>query len=146
MPEFLSEYVANLHVHTTYSDGSGSMDEVIAAARQAGLDVLLINDHDTLAARKNGYEGYHGRLLVLVGLELSGPHNHYLVYGVDSCPDYDWQKPQEFINRCKAAGGIGFLAHPFERGTPMLDNGQAFTWTDWSATGFNGLCIWNYSS
>ena len=140
------EYVANLHVHTDYSDGTGPVKEVIAAAGEAGLDVLLINDHDTLAAKEDGYEGYHGRVLVLVGLEVSGPHNHYLVYGTKECPEYEWEKPQDFIDQVKEMGGIGFIAHPDEKGSPLSEGGRAFTWLDWTVKDFNGICIWNHSS
>ena len=140
------EYVTNLHVHTTFSDGTGSIEEVIQAAQKAGLDVLLINDHDTLGAKDAGYEGYHQELLVLVGTELSGPHNHYLAYGIDHCPDYSWRSPQDFIDRIRSEGGLGFLAHPFEKGSPLNEGGHAFTWDDWSVGGFDGICIWNYSS
>jgi len=146
MPDGPFEYVANLHVHTTYSDGSGNMTEVIAAARKAKIDLLLINDHDTLTAKDQGYEGYHGRVLVLVGVELSGRHNHYLAYGLKRCPEHDWQSPQEFIDQVKAAGGIGFLAHPFEKGSPLSEGGRAFTWVDWTVKDFTGLCLWNYTS
>ncbi|MBU2551270.1 MAG: CehA/McbA family metallohydrolase, partial [Proteobacteria bacterium] len=140
------QYVANLHVHTTFSDGSGSVAEVIEAAQQAGLDILIINDHDTLEARNQGLEGYHGRLLVLVGCEISGRHNHYLAFGLSECPDYDCHRPQDFIDRVKSAGGVGFLAHPFEEGSPLSEGGRAFTWEDWSVTRFEGLEIWNYTS
>ncbi|MEW5725835.1 MAG: CehA/McbA family metallohydrolase, partial [Thermodesulfobacteriota bacterium] len=140
------ECVANLHVHTTFSDGSGRMDQVVKAARKAGLDVLLINDHDTLEAREKGYEGYYGRLLVLVGVEVSGPHNHYLAYGLRAMPRYNWQDPQDFIDRIKAVGGVGFLAHPHEKGSPLSEGGRAFTWEDWSVGGYDGLEIWNHTS
>jgi hypothetical protein len=140
------ELLCNLHVHTTFSDGSGTIEQVIAAAQRAGLDVLLINDHDTLAAKDKGIEGYHDHVLVLIGFEYSGPHNHYLVYGLDRCPDYDWRRPQDFIDQVKAMGGVGFLAHPFEQGSPLSEGGQAFTWIDWSVNGFDGLCLWNYMS
>ncbi|MBW1709003.1 MAG: CehA/McbA family metallohydrolase [Deltaproteobacteria bacterium] len=146
MPSPSYEYVANLHVHTTFSDGQGEIDGVISAAQKAGLDLLLINDHNTLTALEKGYEGYHGRVLVLVGLEFSGRHNHYLAYGLKKVPEFDWQEPQDFIQKTKAAGGIGFLAHPFEKGSPYSEGGKAFTWEDWSVNGFNGLCLWNYSS
>lgn len=141
-----TEYTANLHVHTTYSDGTESIDRVIEAAQTAGLDILLLNDHDSTRARQDGYHGYHGNLLVLVGFEISGPHNHYLVFGLDEPLVYDWNDPQDFIDRVSEAGGIGFVAHPFEKGSPLSDGGRAFTWTDWDVNGFNGLEIWNHSS
>jgi hypothetical protein len=139
------ELVANLHVHTTFSDGSGTMEQVIGAAREC-LDVLLINDHDGLEGLYRGYDGYQGRLLVIVGLELSGPHNHYLVYGLSRVPEYQWKEPQAFIDHVRAEGGKGFIAHPFEQGSPMSEGGRAYTWEDWSAQGFDGLEIWNHSS
>ncbi|MBW2622220.1 MAG: hypothetical protein JRD68_04895 [Deltaproteobacteria bacterium] len=146
MDDALFEYTANLHVHTTFSDGKGRIEEVISAARDARLDLLLINDHDTLEGRDQGYEGYYGNLLVLIGAEFSGPHNHYLAYGLEKVFDYDWQSPQSTIDRTKAAEGIGFLAHPFEKGSPLTDKTHAFTWDDWSVTGFDGICLWNFSS
>jgi hypothetical protein len=37
---------ADLHVHTTASDGTLTLDEVPAAARRAGVDTVAITDHD----------------------------------------------------------------------------------------------------
>lgn len=42
----------DLHVHTTESDGSLTPEEIVPAARQAGLEALAITDHDTL----DGYD------------------------------------------------------------------------------------------
>ena len=36
----LNEYIAGLHVHTTYSDGEFSHAQVAEAASRAGLDCL----------------------------------------------------------------------------------------------------------
>lgn len=140
------EYRVNLHVHSTFSDGSGEPGQILDAARKAGLDILLFNDHDTLEAKDAGWEGYHGRLLVLVGMEYSGPHNHYLAYGVTRYGGHDWRHPQTFIDDVRSQGGIGFIAHPFEKGSPFSDDGHAFTWEDWDVNGFDGICIWNYTS
>lgn len=38
--------VADLHVHTTNSDGSMTLDEVPDAARRAGVEAVAITDHD----------------------------------------------------------------------------------------------------
>lgn len=40
--------VADLHVHTTNSDGTMTLDEVAPAARAAGVDVVAVTDHDRL--------------------------------------------------------------------------------------------------
>jgi len=39
------EYVGNLHIHTTHSDGGGGVKEVAEAARAVGLDFIILNDH-----------------------------------------------------------------------------------------------------
>ncbi len=33
---YMSEYVGNLHVHSTYSDGTGTIEEIAEAARDCG--------------------------------------------------------------------------------------------------------------
>ena len=38
----------DLHSHSTFSDGSASVDELIAEARAFGLAALAVTDHDSL--------------------------------------------------------------------------------------------------
>lgn len=40
----------DLHCHTTLSDGSLGIEEVIVQAKRMGLDFLAITDHDTLSS------------------------------------------------------------------------------------------------
>ncbi|TKX57840.1 PHP domain-containing protein [Halorubrum sp. SS7] len=40
--------VADLHAHTTVSDGTLTLDEVPAAAREAGVDWVAVTDHDRI--------------------------------------------------------------------------------------------------
>ena len=40
----------DLHVHTTLSDGSLGMEEVISHAKRMGLDFISITDHDTMSS------------------------------------------------------------------------------------------------
>ncbi|MBR2305382.1 MAG: PHP domain-containing protein [Ruminococcus sp.] len=42
--------IGDLHVHTTLSDGSFGIEEVITQAKRMGLDYLAITDHDTLSS------------------------------------------------------------------------------------------------
>ena len=39
----------DLHLHTTASDGRSSPEQVVRAARLAGIQVLAVTDHDTIA-------------------------------------------------------------------------------------------------
>ena len=45
---------ADLHTHTTASDGSMSPSKVVEWAKKGGLDVVAITDHDTVAGLAEG--------------------------------------------------------------------------------------------
>lgn len=61
----------DLHVHSTASDGTLLPSEVVAAAAQAGLDVVALTDHDTLAGWDEAFAACPAGLTVVPGLELS---------------------------------------------------------------------------
>ncbi|MCW2954090.1 MAG: phosphoesterase, PHP-like protein [Conexibacter sp.] len=108
-----------VHVHSRYSDGSGTVAEIAAAAADAGVDVVLLTDHDTLAARDAGDERWHGPVLVCVGEEVTQrPGHHYLAFGLEQPIDHRGMTPREVAAAVAAAGGFGILAHPFSAGSP----------------------------
>jgi predicted metal-dependent phosphoesterase TrpH len=88
----------DLHSHSTASDGTDPPGEVVRRARQAGLDVLALTDHDTLAghaAARRALGGVVGPerapppgLALVTGMELScrlaGHSVHMLAYGLDA--------------------------------------------------------------
>jgi hypothetical protein len=53
--------------------------------------------------------------------------------------------PQILINKAKQAGGLPFLAHPFEHALKLAGEAD-ISWVDWNVTGFHGLEIWNHLS
>ena len=84
------EYVGNLHVHTPYSDGSGSHAEIAEAALTVGLDFVIYTDHNVRLRNIDGYYGDEDRgyVLLLSGEEVHdrtrNPQcNHVLVYDID---------------------------------------------------------------
>ena len=56
----MHEYVGALHIHSVYSDGTGTVKEIINYAREVGLDYLILTDHNTVKALKEGCEGWYG--------------------------------------------------------------------------------------
>jgi hypothetical protein len=109
-----------VHVHTTYSDGTATVPEVLNAAREAGADAVLLTDHDSLDARWDGWEGLHEGVFLFVGDEVSAEHGHYLAFGVDEEIAHRGRSPREVAAAVRAAGGVGFAAHPFSSGGRML--------------------------
>jgi len=140
------EYIGNLHIHTLYSDGSGTVEDVVQAARKVGLDFIILHDHSYLTKLHLEDEGYHKGVLVLVGSEIGYRFHHYLAFNIKRQVDDKNLSPQGVIHEVNRQGGFGFLAHPFEKGMPFLDNSKAYTWNDWSVKGYTGICIWNFTS
>ena len=79
---------ADLHCHSTYSDGTASPHELIDEAVNIGLSGLAITDHDNTQAFSNvkSYAKEKG-ILLIPGVELSTMHEdvniHILGYGYD---------------------------------------------------------------
>lgn len=63
---------ADLHVHSTYSDGSDSVEEVLNQARQQGVTHLSFVDHDTVDGAQETLElGQRAGINVIPGIEIS---------------------------------------------------------------------------
>ena len=78
---------ADLHCHSTASDGSCPPAEVMARARAAGLDVIALTDHDTVAGHAAALRALPSGLTLVPGMELScrlaGHSVHLLAYLFD---------------------------------------------------------------
>jgi hypothetical protein len=106
-----------VHVHSTYSDGSGTVPQIARAAQRAGINVVLLTDHDTLEAKRRGEERWYDDVLVLVGEEVTPTdRDHFLAFGIDQEINRHLSGP-EICEAVNAAGGFGFAAHPFSRGS-----------------------------
>ena len=67
---------ADLHMHSTYSDGSLSVEELFKEVKNAGLDVIALTDHDTIDGVEEMIKiGKTNNVLVIPALELSTKEN-----------------------------------------------------------------------
>jgi hypothetical protein len=141
------EYVGNVHIHSTLSDGTCTHDEIAQKASVAGLDFICFNDHDHMTqSLPLEEEGFLEKMPILVGLEIGKKDHHYLAFNIKESISSEGLSPQEVINEVRKQGGLGFLAHPFERGMPFYEKYKTYRWNDLSVTGFTGVCIWNFAS
>ncbi len=142
----MQEYVGALHIHSVYSDGTGTVEEIINYAREVGLDYIILTDHNTVKALDDGKEGWYGRTLFLVGCEINDKQNknHYLAFGINDAFSTRLTV-RDYVKKVKDAGGIGFLAHPHEKRKNMEEH-PPYPWTDWNCKDFNGIEIWNHMS
>ena len=139
------EIVGAVHIHSTYSDGTSEIPEISRMGEEAGLDFLIISDHHTLQGKHDGFQRFYGNLLTLIGYETSDnlDHNHFLVFGTDKvCYDLS---PSDYTSNVKKSGGMGIIAHPFEKRSP---DGvyPPYPWEAWECEDYDGIEIWNQLS
>lgn len=128
------ERLGAIHIHTVASDGSGTIAEVIAAARKANLSFAAVTDHNVAVSESTLAEDPPD-FPILAGEELTTSHGHFVTLGIPP----GWQKPhtddaETLLAAAHAAGGFNILAHPFSTKIP---------WTDWKTSDYDGLEIWN---
>jgi hypothetical protein len=144
----MHEIVVNLHMHTVYSDGTGTHKDIAQAAIKAGLDAVIVTDHNVLV---QGVEGYYRvgrkRVLLLVGQEVHDQDrdpqkNHLLVFNTHRDMATLADDPQALINGVNDAGGLSFIAHPRDPAAPAFNEGD-ISWEAWDVQGYTGIELWN---
>ncbi len=147
----MEELLVNLHMHTFYSDGHVSHEQIAQAAQHAGLDVVIVTDHNVWV---NGPEGYYKdkgkKVLLLVGEEVHDQardpqKNHLLVFGAGRELSTLASNPQLLLDGVRQAGGLAFLAHPVDPAAPAVGETD-ISWADWGVQGFTGMELWNAMS
>ncbi len=124
------DYRGIIHCHTKYShDSTGTYEEILAAAKAARVDFVVITDHpprsDPGKPLREGWRGIRDGVLFIQGAELS---DNILAVGIREpirAPD-----PQAMIDEIHAQGGLALICHPEEV-------------TDWSLRGLDGMEIYN---
>ena len=147
----MHEYILNLHMHTPYSDGTGSHEEIAHAAIQAGIDVVIVTDHNIwVDGPERYYQDDEGRVLLLVGEEVHDrtripQKNHMMVFGVADEMAAFAKEPQQLIDKVNEHGGLTFIAHPHDP-EALQFNEEDLSWVDWDVHGFTGIELWNAMS
>jgi hypothetical protein len=141
----ITDLACVIHVHSTYSDGTGTVAQIAAAGARAGVDAVLLTDHDSVEALRRGEERWYGRTLVCVGEEVSpSGGNHYLAFGISEEVDHRGLSPRAIVDAVAAAGGFGFLAHPFSRGSERFRRvGTGMPWQELELDGYAGIELWS---
>lgn len=142
------EVIVNLHMHTAYSDGTGSHLEIANTAIRAGLDAVIVTDHNVFVdGPEDVYIEGERKVLLLVGEEIHDQScqpqkNHLLVIGagLELAPlagDLD-----RLLEAVQKNNGLSFMAHPIDPAAPTV-NQEDLSWDDWQIKGMHGLEIWN---
>ncbi|MCU0241494.1 MAG: CehA/McbA family metallohydrolase [Vicinamibacteria bacterium] len=128
-----------VHMHTIHSDGGGTPAEVTAAAQAAGLQFIIITDHNNLNAKSA--EGYHDNVLTLVGTELSSQNGHIVAFGIPD-PVFRFSgDARDAFDDVNFLGGYAYVAHPLRSGGEDL-----LAFDAWDLPGGWGIEIMNGKS
>lgn len=123
------EFRANLHVHSAFShDSQGKIDEIVKAAKAAGTQILMFNEHPapTFDFVDDGHQGVQDGILLIPGAEMKG----LLVFPKQSVKGLDSGPVQDFADMVRNREGLTFLSHLEER-------------MDWELNGLSGVEIYN---
>ena len=81
------EKLIDMHMHTNYSDGELSPDELINLAIENGIETMAITDHDTIDGIKRVDKSKYPDIEIINGIELSAKvekgRMHILGYDID---------------------------------------------------------------
>lgn len=142
-PPGFYDYRGVINVHTDLSIGSSPPQQVIQAARNVGLDFLMLTDLNQFTPM-SGFEGYQGNTLVMAGVKISYLDSRLIYYSTksslpaDNLGDSQIQLADLMSQRAEAnPETLLILAHPYKAG---------FSWGGQIPTGLDGLEILNTKS
>jgi hypothetical protein len=118
------------HLHSNRSDGSGTVDEIAAAASRAGLQFIIMTDHGD-GTRTLDPPAYRHGVLTIDAVEVSTTGGHYVVLDMPAAPYPIAGTPESVVEDVRRFGGFGIAAHPGSRR-------ESLRWRAWEAP-FDGL-------
>ena len=136
-------YRGDAHVHTVHSDGQRRPEEVVAAARAAGLDFIVSTEHNTSSASAvwGRHAGAGSDLLVVDGEEVTTRNGHLLALGLPPGGWIDWRYRAadgvigRFLRQIRTLGALAVAAHPY---CPFLGCAWKFGYA-----GLDAVEVWN---
>jgi hypothetical protein len=119
-----------LHVHTRRSDGSGTPEQIAAAAANAGLQFIILTDHGD-GTRTPAPPVYLSGVLVVDAVEISAEDGHVIALGLSKAPYPLRGEMRDIVEDIARNGAMSVAAHPGSL-KPQL------RWTEWTSP-FDGL-------
>jgi hypothetical protein len=118
------------HIHTRRSDGTGTPEEIARAARDAGIDAVILTDHGDATRVPDPPRRLHD-VLVVEAVEVSTWGGHYVALGAAPAPYPLAGEPDAVAEDVARLGGMGVAAHPGS-------SKDGLRWRGWDAP-FDGL-------
>jgi hypothetical protein len=128
-----------IHIHTTNSDGSGTPDEVAAAAARAGLQFIVLTDHGD-ATRAPDSPRYRSGVLTIDAVEVSTSGGHVIALDLLQAPYPLRGEPDDVLEDLQRLGAMAIVAHPTSLKADLVwrGTGRRFDGVEW----LNGDSEW----
>jgi predicted metal-dependent phosphoesterase TrpH len=126
---------ADLHLHTTYSDGWPDPRALVDYARHAtDLRVIAVTDHDTIEGALRARDHSQGRsgLEVVIGEEVSSRDGHIVGLFLERRVR-PGMSAAATVHAIHEQGGLAFAAHPFWRTTRQVKGRSIVHGVGWLA-------------
>jgi hypothetical protein len=133
---------ADLHTHSTHSDGAWQVQELLSRAIAIGLDVVALSDHNTVT---QNFEAQctsqdDPNVLIIPAMEWTTRMGHANVFGLcDPLLDWRVEEEDEFLEKVatlKSKGALVSANHPCD------DFAMGIKW-QWPLQELDFLEIWN---
>jgi len=111
-PAHPNQITGAYHVHSARSDGSGSADDIAAAAAEAGLGFVIITDHGDATRPPDAPQYKHG-VLIIDAVEISTTGGHVVALNLPGASAYPLAgETRDVIEDVHRMGGLAVAAHP----------------------------------
>ena len=151
-------------MHSVYSDGELTPEQLVAGARAAGLDFIATTEHNNSDAHGAWHAHAGDDLLVILGEEVTTSTGHWLALGIQPGQVVDWRYRVrdglvgQHLDQVHQVGGLCVAAHPHApypsgvfmypyQGFDVVEvwNGQWASDLPWNADNDAALAEWGRS-
>ncbi len=135
------------HVHSSLSDGSGTIDAIASAAARAGLQFVIFTDHGDAATFER--PSYRSGVLCIHASEINTESGHVVALGLERASPYPLAgEARDVVEDIRRLGGAAIAAHPESPRQSLRWRGPAglvdgFEWlnvdSEWRARGARAI-------
>jgi hypothetical protein len=122
------------HIHSSFSDGRGGIDEISRSAKRSNLDFVILTDHGRPNLQASAATGRANGISLIGASEFSLNEGHLAAAGY-RIPTYVFPpEAQEAVDEVNRDRGVSFISHPLDRKIP---------WRGRRVRGFTGIEIFS---
>ena len=103
----LNPIICDFHSHSIYSDGTATIKELHRWQKKAGIDFLVVTDHNTLAQKSDCQQFAD----MYYGIEISNHGHHIIALGLEKEMSWTGHLAQ-MVKKVKEKGGLPIVIHP----------------------------------